>query len=150
MGIWMWKSVRVQLTFMGTTVRAENKVHVKVHQEGISGGCHDCSSPVQSHSCFQSLLSPSHTKQATDSTRSSRDIGLMTLPCISQYLALLPQDSPDERSFQAKRSYTQNGESIILYINILALPHAKVRCGWLPGTALLSALWRDTTTNPIG
>lgn len=29
MGIWMWKSVRVQLTFMGTTVGTENKVQVK-------------------------------------------------------------------------------------------------------------------------
>lgn len=102
----MWNSVRVQLTFMGTTVGTENKVHVKVRREGISPGCSDCSSSVQSHSHFQSLLSPSHKKQATDGSRNSRDIGLMSLPCISQYLALLPQDSHDEMSFLAKRSYT--------------------------------------------
>lgn len=101
----MWKSVRVQLTFTGTTVGTEHKVQVTCW-EGISPGCSDCSSSVQSHSRFQSSLSPSHTKQATDSTRTSRDISLMTLLCISQYLALLPQDSWDERGFQGKRSYT--------------------------------------------
>lgn len=39
---------------------------------------------VQSHSHFQSSLSPSHTKQATDNARSSRDINLMSSPCVSQ------------------------------------------------------------------
>lgn len=84
-------------------------------------------------------------KQVTDGAGSSRDIGLVILPCILQYLVLLPQDS----HFQGKRSYTRNAESIILYINILALPHAEVRYGWLPGTALFSGPGRDPTTSPL-
>lgn len=111
-GIWMWKSVRVQLMLMGTTIGIEKKIHVKGHREGLSPGCSDCRSYGQSHSCSPSSLSPSHTNKATDGARSTRDIGLMSLPCILQYL-----DSHDEMSFQAKRSYTRNSECIILYIN---------------------------------
>lgn len=116
----MWKSVRVQLTFMGTTVGREAKVQVKVHGEGMSPGCgswRGSAQSHQSHSRSQTSLSPSHTKQVTDSARSSRDIGLTSLLCILRYLALLPQDSGDEMSFQGKTSPTEM-QKALFYVSI--------------------------------